>query len=276
MSEIALHNTHSEEHHAEAPVYTSTGTPMGKVFMWLFLCQDALMFMGFFAAYISVRIGAGDLWPGPENHAHGIEHYPLDIPLTAINTFVLICSSVTMVMAVQAATFKNIKKTIMWLLVTVVGGSIFLGVQYGEYSHLILKDHMGMGNSLFDATFFSLTGFHGIHVFSGVLYLLALTIALWMGPLDKHKKDNYWFINLFRLVCLGVTVFLFIGPTKTWPGLPHVLIPLVAGAAPYIFVRGISWFRKRQDTAEVVEIAGLYWHFVDLIWIILFTLVYLI
>ncbi|MBS1904466.1 MAG: heme-copper oxidase subunit III [Bacteroidetes bacterium] len=268
-------NTHSDEHHGST-TYTSTGTLMGKVFMWLFLCQDALMFMGFFAAYISVRIGAGNLWPSPETHVQGVEHYPLNIPLTALNTFVLICSSVTMVMAVQAAHWKNIKKTILWLALTVIGGSIFLGIQYGEYYHLIVNDGMGMEKSLFDATFFSLTGFHGIHVFSGVAYLLSLVIALLMGPIDSHKKESYWLINLWRLVCVGITLFMFFNVTKKWPPLPHVLIPIVAGAVPYIMVRGIRWMRTRHDTGDIVEVAGLYWHFVDLIWIILFTLVYLI
>ncbi len=242
--------------------------------MWLFLCQDALMFMGFFAAYISVRIGAGAAWPSP--NTHGAEEYPLNIPLTALNTFVLICSSVTMVMAVQAAHWKQIKKAIMWLICTVVGGSIFLGVQYYEYFHLITGDGMGMGRSLFDATFFSLTGFHGIHVFSGVMYLLALVIAMSMKPIDAHKKENYWLINLYRLVCLGISLFMFFGPTKKWPPIPHVLIPIFAGAVPYVVVRGIRFLRTRRDVGDIVEVAGLYWHFVDLIWIILFTLVYLI
>ncbi len=273
MSELAVHTDH--ENHAPA-TYTSTGTLMGKVFMWLFLCQDALMFMGFFAAYISVRIGAGNLWPAPGSKVAGVEEYPLNIPLTALNTFVLICSSVTMVMAVQAAHWKQTKKAIMWLLFTIIGGSIFLGIQYGEYSHLILKDGMSMSRSLFDATFFSLTGFHGIHVFSGVMYLLALLIAMWMGPIDAHKKENYWLINLWRLICLGITLFMFFNVTKKWPPLPHVLIPLFCGLVPYIMVRGVRWLRARRDTGDIVEVAGLYWHFVDLIWIILFTLVYLI
>ena len=168
MSEIALTHHESGIAEEEAHVYTSTGTPMGKVFMWLFLCQDALMFMGLFAAYLSVRIGLGHLWPSPNNaHIAGMEHYPLDINLTAVNTFILICSSVTMVMAVQAAQAEVKKGLVKWLLLTAFGGAIFLGVQVYEYRHLIGEDGMGMGKSLFDATFFSLTGFHGLHVFSG-------------------------------------------------------------------------------------------------------------
>src|SRR5437763_15823013 len=87
---------------------------MGKVFMWLFLCQDALMFMGLFAAYISVRLGLGHAWPSP-NNPHTPEHYPLDINLTAVNTFILICSSVTMVMAVQAGRSETKKGLLKWL-----------------------------------------------------------------------------------------------------------------------------------------------------------------
>lgn len=287
---------------------------MGKVFMWLFLCQDALMFMGFFAAYISVRIGTGNLWPSSGAHLPGMEENPLNIPLTALNTFVLICSSVTMVLAVQAAHWKQSKKTILWLALTVIGGSIFLGIQYGEYSHLITKDGMSMGRSLFDATFFALTGFHGIHVFCGVMYLLALVIANAMGH-KKSKdlgitewvfkilsvgltlffmiklmgswKDGGWFLKYvlivpisafmaFNLPMVGLALFLWFVPFAHYPPIPHVLLSLIFGSLPYIFYRGVKWLRAREDMGDVVEVAGLYWHFVDLIWIILFTLVYLI
>lgn len=271
MSEIAL--THSEATEHPATVRTSTGTTMGKVFMWLFLCQDALMFMGLFAAYLSVRIGLGDLWPSP-NHPHTAEHYPLDINLTALNTFILICSSVTMVMAVQSVHFKQVGKGIKWLMLTVLGGASFLGIQVFEYQHLIRADHMGMEVSLFDATFFALTGFHGLHVFSGVAYLSAVAIALKLGP--KEHKENGWLLAFMRVLCFGITLFLFLGPLKNWPPLPHVIVSIVSGALPYIMWRGVKWLRERRDMPELVEIAGLYWHFVDLIWIILFTLVYLL
>jgi cytochrome c oxidase subunit III len=286
---------------------------MGKVFMWLFLCQDALMFMGLFAAYLSVRMGLGDVWPSP-NNAAGAEHYPLDINLTAINTFILICSSVTMVMAVQAAHFKNNKGALKWLALTVLGGSIFLGVQVYEYYHLILGDNMGMDKSLFDATFFALTGFHGIHVFSGVMYLLAVAIAVKLGP--KQYKDVGIIEWIFRIISVGLTIYFavntlglwkdgpwvlrylfilplavggsyflpFIGPAlffwfvpfAKFPPIPHVALSLVCGSIIYIMYRGIKWLRARNDMPELIEVAGLYWHFVDLIWIILFTLVYLL
>lgn len=248
---------------------------MGKVFMWLFLCQDALMFMGLFASYISVRIGLGSLWPSPSN-LHTPEHYPLDINLTAVNTFILICSSVTMVMAVQAAQSESKKGIIKWLLLTALGGSIFLGVQVYEYRHLVGDDGMGMGKSLFDATFFSLTGFHGLHVFSGVVYLLCVVIATKLGP--KEHSDNGWVMTIMRLIAIGLPLFLWFGPLSKWPPLPHVLVSLLSGAVPYIMIRGVKWLRERPafTKGDDVEVVGLYWHFVDLIWIILFTLVYLI
>ncbi len=310
MSEIAIH--HSDAEHHAAPK-TSTGTSMGKVFMWLFLCQDALMFMGLFAAYLSVRMGIGHLWPSPNNHGSA-EHYPLDINLTAINTFVLICSSVTMVMAVQAAHFKNNKSAFKWLLLTILGGSIFLGVQVFEYYHLITGDGMGMDKSLFDATFFALTGFHGIHVFSGVAYLSAVAIATKLG--HKQYKDVGIMEWIFRVVSVGLTIYFavntlglwkdgpfvlkylfilplavggsyflpFIGPAlllwfvpfAKYPPIPHVALSLVGGSIIFIMYRGVKWLRGRNDLPELIEIAGLYWHFVDLIWIILFTLVYLL
>lgn len=286
---------------------------MGKVFMWLFLCQDALMFMGLFAAYLSVRIGAGSIWPSPNNPGTA-EHYPLDINLTALNTFILICSSVTMVMAVQAANFGNRKGIVKWLLATMLGGSIFLGIQVYEYLHLITGDGMGMGKSLFDATFFALTGFHGMHVFSGVMYLGAVAVATALGHKEyKHTtvtdwvyraisvgltlffvikvlgswKDGGWFLKYalvlplavlpsYFLPFIGISLFFWFVPFKAFPPIPHVALSLVVGALPYVLYRGIRWLRSRHDTPELVEVAGLYWHFVDLIWIILFTLVYLL
>jgi heme/copper-type cytochrome/quinol oxidase subunit 3 len=311
VSELALSQADLHEHHGPTP--TSTGTTMGKVFMWLFLCQDALMFMGLFASYISVRIGLGGAWPSPNNHGT-LEHYPLDINLTAVNTFVLICSSVTMVMAVQAAAFKNNKGAIKWLLLTILGGSIFLGVQVYEYKHLIGHDGMGMGKSLFDATFFALTGFHGLHVFSGVVYLICVAIAVKLGP--KVYKDVGVMEWVFRVVSVGLTIYFAVHTLGLWkegpfilkyllllpfavggayfmpivgpilffwfipfanfPPIPHVAVSLVAGSIFFVMYRSIKWLRARNDMPELIEIVGLYWHFVDLIWIILFTLVYLL
>jgi heme/copper-type cytochrome/quinol oxidase subunit 3 len=184
---------------------TLTKVSNWKMFMWLFLAQDAMMFFTMFAAYLGLRIGQGKLWPDPR-------HF-LSIPGTAVATFDLICSSVTMVQAVAAIQRGDRKKMRMWLAFTILGGLLFLGFQANEYHELIGEKGMAMGRSLFDATFFILTSFHGCHVFCGVVYLSSVLFKA-----KKYSAENY----------------------------THV------------------------------EVVGLYWHFVDLVWIILFTLVYLI
>lgn len=192
------------------------GVTTGKLAMWLFLGSDGMSFMGLIAAYVALRIGNLDTWPIPS--------IALNIPLTAVNTFILICSSVSMVKAFCAAQEGNVGGLKRWLFVTILGGAAFLGIQAYEYYHLIhdnltpttLSDavltSMPNASVLFGATFYSLTCFHGFHVLSGVIYL-------------------------------------------------SVILALV--------MRG-SW------TVNRIEIVGLYWHFVDLVWIIIFTIIYLV
>jgi len=183
---------------------TPTRTSNWKMFMWLFLAQDAMTFFTMFAAYLGLRISQGSAWPLPSS--------VLGITLTAIMTFLLICSSVTMVQSISAIQRGDHRKMKFWLAMTALGGILFLCGQVYEYTHLIERG-MRMSRSLFDATFFILTSFHGLHVFCGVVYLLSV-----LAKAKKYTQENY----------------------------THV------------------------------EVAGLYWHFVDLVWIILFTLVYLI
>jgi heme/copper-type cytochrome/quinol oxidase subunit 3 len=152
-------------------------------------------------------------WPNPQK--------VLDIPLTALNTFVLICSSLTMVKAFSAAGRGDGPGLQKWLLATIAGGATFLGIQAYEWTHLITHGSAGVGGPLtlkqpIGATFYILTGFHGFHVLSGVIYLTVIRFA---------ARDGR-----------------YLGPDKSGP----------------------------------VEITGLYWHFVDLIWILVFTFVYLL
>ncbi len=187
--------------------YESPLTPgWGKLMMWVFLCSDAMSFAGLLAAYGSVRL-MDPSWPVPSTI--------LDVPLTALNTFILICSSVTMVKALSAIKHGSRKALVGFLLATMAGGAIFLGIQAYEWTHLIVHEGLSVRTSLFGATFFILTGFHGCHVLSGVIYLGCIA---------------------FRAARGGYT----------------------------------------QERNSPVEIAGLYWHFVDLIWILVFTFVYLI
>lgn len=182
----------------------------GKLGMWIFLAGDAMSFGGLLAGYGALRAGSID-WPVPQD--------VLGIPLTAFMTFLLICSSLTMVKGLSAIKHGDSKGMVRFLLLTVLGGVIFLGLQAYEWTHLI---HEGLtftnnpfGNYLFGSTFFSITGFHGAHVTGGVIYLSVIVIR---GLQGKYSAQN----------------------------------------------------------ASSVEIAGLYWHFVDLIWILVFTFVYLI
>src|SRR3982750_1002878 len=193
---------------AHAPYESSDlmGTLRGKVGMWLFLVSDALTFGGLLAAYGALRIGNKE-WPDPTKI--------LDIPLTAFNTFVLICSSVSMVLAVSAVRHGDQKKLQRMLLLTILGGLTFLGIQAYEWTHLLGHEGLSLRKDLFCATFFSITGFHGFHVTCGVIYLIVILFQARRGAFTD--PDNLR-----------------------------------------------------------VEIAGLYWHFVALVWILVFTFVYLL
>ncbi len=196
------------------------GVTTGKMAMWLFLGSDGMSFMGLIAAYVALRAGNWGIWPDPTKL--------LAINLTAVNTFILICSSVTMVKAFAASQEGNVPKLKQWIFFTMLGGAIFLGIQVYEYSNLIhhgikLWDSAGRPaaewlpavmkdrSTLFIATFYACTCFHGCHVFSGVVYLACILIGILRGR---------WTVNR-------------------------------------------------------IEIVGLYWHFVDLVWIVIFTIIYL-
>ena len=174
--------------------------------MWSFLAGDAMTFGAGIAAYGALRIGNPN-WPSPADY--------LGITTTAVMTFILICSSLTMVEALSGIQRGNQAKFRNFMALTVLGGIIFLGMQAFEWHHLIGERGMSIKRDLFDATFFILTGFHGCHVFGGVVYNGVLLIRGMMGKLPQSK-------------------------------------------------------------AGLVEIAGLYWHFVDLVWILIFTFIYLI
>jgi heme/copper-type cytochrome/quinol oxidase subunit 3 len=160
-------------------------------------------------------------WPKPYDH----ETNPLSIDLTAVNTFILICSSVTMVFALSAVQRGDKAKLVQFLAATVAIGSVFVSVQVYEYYQLMFGHHYPIGISktghfqpsvsLFASCFFTMTGFHGAHVSGGVILLSCILIQAIRG---KYTPRHY----------------------------------------------------------SPVELAGLYWHFVDLVWIILFTVVYLV
>lgn len=178
-----------------------------KLMMWLFLVSDTLTFAALLAGYGVMRLSLGT-WPVRTEVFH--------IWLVATMTFILICSSATMAVAVAAAKQGDRTKVTRYLLLTILGGLFFLGAQVSEWTNFIHEGARLFANPWgvpqFSATFFIITGFHGGHVTGGVLYLLA-TLRRW---------------------------------------------------------------GKGRIQPESVEIAGLYWHFVDLVWVFIFTLLYLI
>lgn len=189
------------------PVYDyDSGPPVdrGKFAIWVFLGTEIMFFTGLIGTYIVLRAGAVT-WPNPAHR--------LAVDITAFNTFVLICSSATVVAALFAIQNGDMGKFLRWWGLSILLGAFFVGVQVYEYVQLI-GHGMTPNQDLFWSTFYVMTGFHGMHVVVGVIWLAAVFFAALRG---KYTAKN------------------FVG----------------------------------------VELAGLYWHFVDLVWVLLFTLVYL-
>ncbi len=185
--------------------------------MWIFLLSDAFSFGGLLLAYGILRGGTVGSW-------HGASEPRLGINFTAGLTFILIASSVCMVMAYAAAVERNRKGMVMWLGFTALGGILFLCGQAQEYfgtfhmlfgSEGLIAEGLHFGHSHYATTFFCITSFHGAHVFTGVCYL---TITMFRAMAGKYDNGDF----------------------------------------------------------NEIEIAGLFWHFVDLVWILVFTFVYLL
>jgi heme/copper-type cytochrome/quinol oxidase subunit 3 len=195
--------------HANAAVVhveeTTTGLNHRKVLMWAFLGSECLFFGSLIATYMTYR-NKSLVGPTP------IEVF--DIPFTSVSTFVLLMSSLAMVLALAACQRGDMRGTKVWLMATALMGLTFLGGQYYEFT-TFYREGLWLGTNLFGTTFFVLTGFHGAHVTIGVIWLTSLWVQTMRGQLGQAESLN-------------------------------------------------------------VEIAGLYWHFVDVVWIVIFTAVYLI
>lgn len=198
--------TRSVEFHQAAPAL-SLQAGWNKVMLWVFIVTDGLLFAGLLAGYGFARISS-PTWPRQDEI--------FQLGLIATMTFTLISSSATMASAVAAARERQRSSVTRFLLLTIVGGTLFLGMQAYEWTHFIheggLLGSNPWGVTQFSSYFFVLTGFHGSHVLSG-LVVLGIAAARWM--------------------------------------------------------RGVG-------TPEGIELAGLYWHFVDLVWVFIFTLFYLV
>src|SRR5688500_1171189 len=219
------------------------GVSYGKLMMWFFLVSDALTFSGLLCAYGFMRHKYPDVWPNPGEVFTHFPFYDGHIPLAYVGlmTFILIMSSVTMVLAVEAGHRNDKKAVAKWMLFTIIGGIMFLGSQAWEWYHFIHGTEEGAvrtiledgkwvqktihganlsyneyGLPVFGDFFFFITGFHGFHVFSGVVINIIIYLNVLKGTYEK--RGHY----------------------------------------------------------EMIEKTGLYWHFVDLVWVFVFTFFYLL
>jgi cytochrome c oxidase subunit 3 len=195
------------------------GVPWGKAMMWIFLLSDTFIFTSFLTGYMTVRMSTTDPWPIPSD-VFALTLFGQSIPLIliAIMTFVLITSSGTMALAVNYGYRRDKKKTFWLMVATALLGATFVGMQAFEWTKLISEGVRPWGNPMgaaqFGSAFFMITGFHGLHVSIGVIYLLTVATKVRLG----HYDDTNF---------------------------------------------------------EIVEITGLYWHFVDLVWVFIFAFFYL-
>ena len=191
--------------HAAPVERTSTGLPSVKLAMWLFLASECLLFGALITTYVLYR-GASTTGPYPNEI--------FDIRYTSVSSFVLLASSLTMVLSLTAAEQRDFARMRLWLVATAMLGLTFVGGQVYEFTSFY-HEGLTIKSNLFGTTFYVLTGFHGVHVTVGILMLLTLVTFSYADRLP-------------------------------------------------------------DDAAFPVEMVGLYWHFVDIVWIVIFTVVYLI
>ena len=189
--------------------------------MWFFLLSDTFIFTCFLTSYMNVRMSTRVPWPNPsEVFALSFGGDPIPLILIAIMTFILITSSGTMALAVNYGYRRDRAKTAALMFITAGFGASFVGMQAFEWTKLIVDEGVRpwsnpMGAPQFGSTFFMITGFHGLHVSAGVIYLAVVALKVLRG--DYEASGNY----------------------------------------------------------QIVEITGLYWHFVDLVWVFIFAFFYL-
>ena len=182
-----------------------TGLSNNKLLMWVFLGSECLLFGGLISTYLIYRSRFAD-GPAPGDI--------FDIPFTSVSSFVLLMSSLTMVLSLSALQRGDYRNNRLWLLTTALLGALFIGGQVYEFT-TFLREGLGYTTSPFSSAFFTLTGFHGVHVSIGIVMLMSLYVSSMRGNL-------------------------------------------------------------RRESAETVEIVGLYWHFVDVVWIFIFSVIYLV
>jgi heme/copper-type cytochrome/quinol oxidase subunit 3 len=178
--------------------------------MWVYLASDCLLFGGMISTYLIYKNRPAEIAGLAGSDKIPSEFF--DIPFTSMTSFILLMSSLTMVLSVNAIIRGDLKRMRLWLVATAVLGGLFLGGQAYEFTIFVVNDGLGFTTNVASSAFFALTGLHGAHVLIGVIMLLSV----------------------------------------------------------------VALSFRRQMHAEAVEVVGLYWHFVDIVWVLIFTVVYLI
>lgn len=220
------HDDHGDDDHGH---HSSLGLSNMKLAMWLFLGSECLLFGALISSYLILKTrfltellaGNPDVIAGIDNPglveefiAEGSVEPLWDIPFTSLSSFILLMSSLCMVLAHKATEEGDYKNQRIWLAATAILGSTFIGGQIYEFT-TFFSEGLTFDGSIFGSAFYTLTGFHGVHVTGGIIMLMSLL---------------------------------------------------------FLSLRG----KLQSDRAETVELVGLYWHFVDVVWVLIFTIVYLI
>ena len=192
-------------HGAAAHPPTTTGLTHNKLAMWLFLGSECLLFGALISTYMFAksRLPAGELGPNDV----------FDIPFTSVSSFVLLMSSLTMVLALSALNRGEERGFRVWIVATALLGGTFIAGQVYEFT-VFYNQGLGYTTNIFGSAFYTLTGFHGAHVTLGIVMLMSALVSSLRGRLSPRNT-------------------------------------------------------------ETVELIGLYWHFVDIVWILIFTIIYL-
>lgn len=200
----------AEAHGHDADHGTTTGISNNKLMMWVFLGSECLLFGALISTYLLYKERFQDKF-GEDDPLGPSEIF--DIPFTSVSSFILLASSLTMVLALSSISRADYYRFRIWTLTTAALGATFVAGQIYEFT-VFYKEGLGYSTNIFGSAFYTLTGFHGVHVSVGIVMLLMIYIM--------HKQG-----------------------------------------------------RLNSDRSETVEIVGLYWHFVDIVWILIFTVIYL-
>ncbi len=269
------------DHHHDPT--TSTGIPNKKLLMWAFLASDCMFFGSLIATHLIYR-----LHPPADNMDPKAVFAPA---LTSFSTFILLMSSLMMALAVNAIQKSNVRSTRWWLLGTMLFGLIFLGGQVYEFNEFVHIKKMTLSNSILGSTFFTLTGTHGTHVAIGVLWLGLMYVRSfkplqptsgWLGHALLHVVTIAGFIVLTMYALIRLLLHVIVAEEPMTYGQYFAgNWWAIAGAVLTFFIA--TWFAKprgpvafNEYNAVDVESMGLYWHFVDIVWIVIFTAVYLL